>query len=255
MQSDLRDLTRAARLDWEKSWSKQDIDRQNTLIHAAEERRPQLKDFENHWATEFLLKDSFDNLLAYQRQQLKRSGGVDDDETPEERALRAKSHKAAAHCAAKRAIKRRKEECEEGKASIGSTMEDSPFNDGETEPEDLTEQQRQRIEREEIGVAVLPPKVPAKMRSKIDRIQVPSSVVETRTPLTSTSKASTSKSGGVSASKPRPVISMPHGRWIKAGRGGARVTHLACQGTVADYDEDGDAVSISSGQTSSGDEE
>ncbi|KAG8683965.1 hypothetical protein FRC11_012821, partial [Ceratobasidium sp. 423] len=66
-RGDARDCLNAAGLDRNKRWTKQDINRQNLVIQALENRRPNLKMFEGHWGAIFLLKECHNNLLNYRR--------------------------------------------------------------------------------------------------------------------------------------------------------------------------------------------
>ncbi|KAG8757519.1 hypothetical protein FRC11_004493, partial [Ceratobasidium sp. 423] len=128
-----RALLVAAGLNWDLTWSKQDIDKINTLIHAAG--------------------------------TMKRACPDEDDEdepgedTSNKRARLAEVRKAAAHRAAARLAARRKAEAEATTNTKNNT--DTPRDDEETEPEDLPEAVRKAIEREEIGVPATD-KLPAK---------------------------------------------------------------------------------------------
>ncbi|KAG8750626.1 hypothetical protein FRC11_010217, partial [Ceratobasidium sp. 423] len=258
-------------------WPKQDMDRRNTIVHALEKRVPKLKVFANHWAAVFLLKECHNNIINYQRDQDgtsnapdSPSGGhpstsnasshddlhADDSQTDEDTA---RAHKAAARKSAlQRAVERKalklrawaEAEAEAADQAQGTTVKrDMPSNDGETEIENLTEEVRKTIEREEIGVpesSQAPLKaVPKHKRAHSDDNKLPAKkkvVLETKkTPTTTEGKR-------------RPII------YMRRGRGGKVMTGRAQSGNArssrsATEDPEDDEVSNSSGQTGSSDDE
>jgi hypothetical protein len=143
----------------------------------AENRRPELKQFANHWAVEFLAKESFNNHFNYQvklsnklptrlssvSKLTHRSAEDDssssydnthDDEVRRENMRRAELRKAVAY----RAAEHKAAKLKQVKADLDRV--DPPSNDGETEPENIPDSLRRVIEHEEIGVpgkSLIPP--------------------------------------------------------------------------------------------------
>jgi hypothetical protein len=136
-----------------------------------------MKRFANHWGTEFLLKECFGNLYFYQNQQAKqrklssrgttkhaprqvnshsdRQDGNNkrDTDPQQDRARKAAAHKAAAYRAADRKAAKRKADTQDDEESDSHHDEDGmPYNDGETELEELPDERRKAIERDEIGI-------------------------------------------------------------------------------------------------------
>jgi hypothetical protein len=128
-----------------------------------------LKQFANHWGTEFLLKECFNNSFNYQQKQTNQlptstSANLNTTQHPpnstvrvntncdnsyldgmqNDNARKAALRKAALQRAVARHAAKRKADTDED--------EETPFNDGETEPEDISDDLRKVIEREEIGV-------------------------------------------------------------------------------------------------------
>jgi hypothetical protein len=251
----------------------------------AEHRRPKLKQFANHWAVEFLAKESFNNLFNYQHKKANRRStttssrskkttsdserdshttssldNMQDDDTMKENARKAAVRRAVALRAAERKAAKRK--------AADLLDEDSgPCNDGETETEDIPDHLHKRIEREEIGVPgryiissrlsvltiLLPvmPRAPVKMATKL---KSPSASKEPGSQTTSTANTPAPKT------KTRPVIYLKRGRGgLAGGRGSAhhdRGHHDRGSAPVGQPlgDGNGDVPSNSSGQTSSGDD-
>jgi hypothetical protein len=231
LQHDFRAALTAGRLVWDKSWLKQSHDHVNTLYHVVcsslfcliranpiappsqvESQHPDLKLFANHWATEFLLKESFTNHLGYMRKLEKQLAGAlgntrsasttrdlscdgnicdssddsvrnshshrdvlpsahqviaatrqaairntlrnakdDDDNNEAKKALVRKAQRDAAYRAAEWKAKRKVMDSLDQEPEATPDIE-SPYNDGETEPEDLPRNIRKAIEHTEIGV-------------------------------------------------------------------------------------------------------
>jgi hypothetical protein len=136
----------------------------------AENWRPELWQFANHWAVEFLARESFNNHFNYQLKQTNklpsqqssistlthRSPEVDsqssqdstgDDNTQKDNMCRAELHKAAAYQAAERKTAKLKQVAQDD-----SDRDDALYNDSETEPENIPDNLHRKIECEEIGV-------------------------------------------------------------------------------------------------------
>ncbi|CAE6429946.1 unnamed protein product [Rhizoctonia solani] len=261
-----RALIGAVGLDWEKTWSKQDLGKINTLIQAAESKYPQFKCFENHWGSRLLLQECFGNIHAYKqklarlsprsdddaeedsdkpdttrnsparptkrRRQLNNTTDAQDSDDAETRSIKMAKAKLAAHRSHKRHVAK----------LAAQTQQPSPDHNGDTELEDLPDHVCCIVEREEIGVPATP-KLPAKT---VKKLKQPSKRDEGH----SSPSASTSKS--------RAIINMRRGSGgkavigcgQKAGRGSASVGELDAPSKVSD-----DEISDSSGQTTSDDEE
>ncbi|KAG8687106.1 hypothetical protein FRC11_007785 [Ceratobasidium sp. 423] len=130
-----------AGLNWDLMWSKQDINKINTLIHAAEGQCLKMWQFANHWGTAGTMKCTCPN--------------EDDEDEPGEdtsnkHACLAKVCKAAVHQAAAHLAARHKAEAEATTNTKNNT--DTPHDDEETEPKDLPEAVHKAIEWEEIVV-------------------------------------------------------------------------------------------------------
>jgi hypothetical protein len=110
-----------------------------------------LKQFVNHWASEFLLKEAFNNHFNYSVKQLKLlpASMPTNDESSDDDAQQDNARKA------RRAALERSLACKASKRkadNVEEEVDNQPTNDGETEPEDIPDALRKRIEWEEIGI-------------------------------------------------------------------------------------------------------
>lgn len=136
-----------------------------------------MKRLANHWGTEFLLKECFGNLYFYHHRQANkqpdstsprltkrgphhdaslpdtREGDDQSDNDAQDEARRAAAHKAAAYRSAERKAGKRKATAQDADERSSHKADDGPpCNDGETELEDLPDDTRKAIQRDEIGV-------------------------------------------------------------------------------------------------------
>ncbi|CAE7076288.1 unnamed protein product [Rhizoctonia solani] len=266
-----RALLVAAGLNWDRTWSRQDLGKINLLILAAESKYPGFKRFENHWGSVLLLQECFGNIHAYKQKlaRLSRSDNNTDNNTDDtddkvnhnknKPAHPNKRHRldtndtqvsddaetrsakmVKAKVAARRSYERHAAKLCAEPQHLDSLV--TPDNDGDTEPEVLPDSVRRIIEREEIGVPATP-KLPART---VKKLKQPS----TRDEDHSSPSASTSKSRAVIYMRRGRGGKVVIGRGPKAGRGSASVDQSDALSKVSN-----DEISDSSGQTTSDDEE
>ncbi|KAB5587523.1 hypothetical protein CTheo_9038 [Ceratobasidium theobromae] len=213
----VRSVVCTAGLDWTKRWAKQDYGWLSIIYEAAKNRCPALRQFADHWAVEFIGKQFFHNHFNSQcKKHNTEESDVNVTDGNHDSTMTNPGSGLMAFC---QAALRHAVECKAAKWKAMDVEElsggETPDNDSETELEDLPDSVRKAVKREEIGVHVSTPKATMK---PIEKQTV----------------------------KKRPVVYLKRGcggKVCSAGRDGGS------EGPAPD-----DAVSESSGQTTSGSE-
>ncbi|EUC56559.1 hypothetical protein RSOL_185960, partial [Rhizoctonia solani AG-3 Rhs1AP] len=272
-RTDTRQCLSSGALTPNMRWAKQSLDRQNTVIHALENRRPDLKMFKNSWAATFLLKQSHDNWINYQRKtgiltppksrSANSSSASSDDPPPsdsavddgqpdnndvDDAALKASRRKAALHRSVLRKAAKLKAKAEMAAQLAGNSIDTAPPNgDSATEIKDLPDNVRDMLDREEIGVAA-DSSAPLKPVPRQKRTRSHEEQPDKQIPMPTRKKAATGLNNHTPKAGMRPIVPMKRRdrKTVGAGRGGPSRTGAS---QIITEDPEDDSLSDSSGES------
>ncbi|KAG8729671.1 hypothetical protein FRC11_008248 [Ceratobasidium sp. 423] len=243
-----------------KQWAKQKIKDQNMVIQVVENQWPKLKNFEDNWGAIFLLKQCQDNSVNYLLKQdmldspdatstdgksshhnsLTTHDGESDNDDDTAAACKVALQKATLECTVLQKATKLK-----AKADLEAELaadNNNPTNDGETEPEELSEQVCKAVEHEEIGVTddsdALPVAIPKKKRACTDGDG-------------STDRAYKHLAKKAAPTNKKQTTYMKKGGWKSVGSGAGNPPCASTSKSAATDPEDNDDISTLSGQTSS----